>query len=142
MNFESYQDLLERRRALRLDPAASHLERLVANTSCRKLCKYRQSRLLEAAQGRRSLKRYRRDFLDYRVPLTTLLNEDGIRTSSRQMMESITKRFYTNLCRSSTPVSNLLFPLEKCHQEFYLLKYAEQADHEGSHGSATGPCFG
>ncbi|KAK6757840.1 hypothetical protein RB195_015578 [Necator americanus] len=28
--------LLERRRALRLDPNASHIERLVANTSCRK----------------------------------------------------------------------------------------------------------
>ncbi|KAK6737317.1 hypothetical protein RB195_019797 [Necator americanus] len=30
------KELLGRRRALRLDPNASHIERLVANTSCRK----------------------------------------------------------------------------------------------------------
>ncbi|KAK6731326.1 hypothetical protein RB195_007662 [Necator americanus] len=47
--------LLERRRALRLDPNASHIERLVANTSCRKalqedLLKYRQKKILEAVQ--------------------------------------------------------------------------------------------
>ncbi|VDM75316.1 unnamed protein product [Strongylus vulgaris] len=79
------KDLLERRRALRL-PTGTHLERLVANTSCRTalqedLRKCRQSKLLEAAQGRRSLKKYRRD-LNYRVPLAALLNEGGTRTSS------------------------------------------------------------
>ncbi|KAK6741214.1 hypothetical protein RB195_009212 [Necator americanus] len=45
------KELLERRR---LDPNASHNERLVANTSCRKalqedLLKYRQKKILEAA---------------------------------------------------------------------------------------------
>ncbi|VDM74981.1 unnamed protein product [Strongylus vulgaris] len=78
------KDLLERRRALRLDPTASHLE-TGSQYRCRTalqedLRKYRQSKLLEATQGRRSLKKYRRDLLDYRVPLTALLNEDGTRT--------------------------------------------------------------
>ncbi|VDM69027.1 unnamed protein product [Strongylus vulgaris] len=78
---KAIKDLLERR-ALRLDPTASHLERLAAYDSCRTalidLRKYRQSKLLEVAQGRRSLKKYRRDILDYRVPLTTFLNEEGL----------------------------------------------------------------
>ncbi|KAK6760922.1 hypothetical protein RB195_022115 [Necator americanus] len=56
------KELLERRRALRLDPNASHIERLVANTSPRKalqegLLKYRQKKILEAAQRRTSLKK-------------------------------------------------------------------------------------
>ncbi|KAK6763210.1 hypothetical protein RB195_023792 [Necator americanus] len=43
------KELLEGRRALRLDPNASYIERLVANTSCRKalqedLLKYRQKK--------------------------------------------------------------------------------------------------
>ncbi|KAK6756340.1 hypothetical protein RB195_014632 [Necator americanus] len=46
--------LLARRGTLKLDPNASHIERLVANTSCRKalqedLSKYRQ-KILEGAQ--------------------------------------------------------------------------------------------
>ncbi|KAK6748010.1 hypothetical protein RB195_000930 [Necator americanus] len=60
------KELLERRKALRLDPNVSHIERLVANTSCRKalpedLLKYRQKKILEAAQRRTSLKECRRD---------------------------------------------------------------------------------
>ncbi|KAK6729518.1 hypothetical protein RB195_006519 [Necator americanus] len=54
------KELLGRRRALRFDPNASHIERLVANTSCRKelqedLLKYRHKKILEAAQRRTSL---------------------------------------------------------------------------------------
>ncbi|VDM68928.1 unnamed protein product [Strongylus vulgaris] len=48
------------------------------------------------------------NLLDYRVRLTTLLNEDGTSTSSRQKMELITKRFYTDLFHSSVSVSNLV----------------------------------
>ncbi|KAK6728468.1 hypothetical protein RB195_005852 [Necator americanus] len=60
------KELLERRKALKFDPNASQIERLVANTSCRKalqedLLKYRQKRILEAAQRRTSLKKCRRD---------------------------------------------------------------------------------
>ena len=109
------KELLKRRRALRLDPNASHVERLVANNSCRRalqedLRRYRQARILEAAQRRSSLKKCRRDLQEYHVPLTTLLNEDGIPTSSRREMESIAEKFYTNLFRSSTPVPDPYIP--------------------------------
>ncbi|VDM75647.1 unnamed protein product [Strongylus vulgaris] len=60
----------------------------------------------EAAQGRRSLKKYRMDFPHYRVPLTTLVNNDGTRISFRQKMESNMKIFCTNFFRSSSSVSN------------------------------------
>ncbi|KAK6743278.1 hypothetical protein RB195_010501 [Necator americanus] len=109
------KELLERRRASRLDSNASHTERLVANTSCRKalqedLLKYRQKKILEAAQRRTSLKKCRRDLRDYNIPLATLLSEDGTRTSSRHEMEIITERFYSSLVRSSTPVSSPIIP--------------------------------
>ncbi|KAK6729601.1 hypothetical protein RB195_006570 [Necator americanus] len=109
------KELLEGRRALRLDPNASHIERLVANTSCRKalqedLLKYRQKKILEAAQRRTSLKKCRRDLREYNIPLATLLSEDGTRTSSRREMEIITERSYSNLFRSSAPVSSPIIP--------------------------------
>ncbi|KAK6765618.1 hypothetical protein RB195_025500 [Necator americanus] len=109
------KELLGRRRALRLDPNASHIERLVANTSCRKelqedLLKYRQKKILEAAQRRTNLKKCRRDLREYNIPLATLLSEDGTRTSSRHKMEIITERFYSILFRSSTPVSSPIIP--------------------------------
>ncbi|KAK6741425.1 hypothetical protein RB195_009339 [Necator americanus] len=112
---KTIKELLERRRALRLHPNASHIERLVANTSCRKalqkdLLKYRQKKILEAAQRRTSLKKCRKDLREYNIPLATLLSEDGTRTSSRREMKIITERFYSNLFRSSTPVSSPIIP--------------------------------
>ncbi|EYB94618.1 hypothetical protein Y032_0169g215 [Ancylostoma ceylanicum] len=109
------KELLERRRALRLDPNASHIEQLVANACCRRalqedLQKHRRKKILEAAEGRRSLKKCRRDLRDHNIPLTALLNEEGIVTSSRREMEAITERFYTNLFRSSVPVMNPNIP--------------------------------
>ncbi|KAK6765287.1 hypothetical protein RB195_025282 [Necator americanus] len=109
------KELLEKRRALKLDPNASHIERLVAKTSCRKalqedLLKYRQKKILEAAQRRTSLKKCRRHLREYNIPLAALLSEDGTRTSSRREMEIITERFYSNLFRSSTPVSSPIIP--------------------------------
>ncbi|KAK6764426.1 hypothetical protein RB195_024664 [Necator americanus] len=109
------KELLERRRTLRLDPNASHIERLVANTSCRKalqedLFKYRRKKILEAAQRRTALKKSCRDLREYNIPLAALLSEDGTCTSSRREMEIITERFYLNLFRSSTPVSSLIIP--------------------------------
>ncbi|VDM65177.1 unnamed protein product [Strongylus vulgaris] len=47
-------------------------------------------------------KKYRKNLLDYRVPLTALLDEDGTRISSQQKMITI---FYINVFRSSL-VSN------------------------------------
>ncbi|KAK6757224.1 hypothetical protein RB195_015197 [Necator americanus] len=87
------RELLERRR---LDPNASHIERLVANTSSRKalqedLLKYRKKKILEAAQRRTSRKKCRKDLCEYNIPLTALLSEDRTRTSSRREMEIITE---------------------------------------------------
>ncbi|CAJ0609577.1 unnamed protein product [Cylicocyclus nassatus] len=109
------RELLERRRFLRQDPNATHLERLIANASCRTalqedLRKYRQAKILEAAEVRRSLKKCRRDLCEYHVPLAALLNEDGTPTSSRYKMGSIVKNYYTNLFRSSTPVPMPVVP--------------------------------
>ncbi|KAK6762662.1 hypothetical protein RB195_023399 [Necator americanus] len=109
------KELLERRRTLMLDPNAPHIEKLVTNTSCRKalqedLLKYRQQKILEAAQRRTSLKKCRRDLREYNIALIALLSEDGTCTSSRREMEIITERFYSNLFRSLTPVSSPIIP--------------------------------
>ncbi|KAK6742643.1 hypothetical protein RB195_010104 [Necator americanus] len=103
------KELLEGR-TLRLDPNALHIEQLVANTGCRKplqedLSKYRQKKILEAAQTR-SLKKCRRNLREYNIPVAALSSEDGTSTSSRREIETITERFYSNLFRSSTPVSS------------------------------------
>ncbi|KAK6764182.1 hypothetical protein RB195_024486 [Necator americanus] len=95
---EYYEPVLSvpRRRTLRLDPNASHIER--------------QKNILGAAEGRTGLKKCRRDLRKYTIPLAALLSEDGTRTSSRCEMEIITERFYSNLFRSSTPVSRPIIP--------------------------------
>ena len=115
-----------------LDLNASHAERLIANVSCRRalqedLRKYRQSRILEAAERKSSIKKCRRDLQEYHVPLTALINEDGSPTSSRCEMESITERFYTDLFRSSTPVPDREIPLANYHLGFFLLRYVPRA---------------
>ncbi|KAK6755765.1 hypothetical protein RB195_014262 [Necator americanus] len=65
-----------------------------SRTPCPKedLLKYRQKKILEAAQRRTSLKKCRRDLREYNIQLATLLSEDGTRTSSRREMEIITER--------------------------------------------------
>ncbi|KAK6737203.1 hypothetical protein RB195_019726 [Necator americanus] len=93
---------------MRNDPNASHIEWLLLNTSCRKalqedLPKYREKKILEAAQRRTSLKKCSRDLGEYNIPLAALLSEDGTGTSSHREMKIITERLYSNLFRSSTP---------------------------------------
>ncbi|KAK6743273.1 hypothetical protein RB195_010498 [Necator americanus] len=139
------KELLERRRASRLDSNASHTERLVANTSCRKalqedLLKYRQKKILEAAQRRTSLKKCRRDLRDYNIPLATLLSEDGTRTSSRHEMEIITERFYSSLVRSSTPVSSPIIPTGEAPPRI-LPSEVRVAIKSMKPGTAPGPNF-
>ncbi|KAK6758532.1 hypothetical protein RB195_016012 [Necator americanus] len=90
------KELLERRGALRLDPNASHIER--------------QKRILEAAQRRTSLKKCRRDLREHNIPLPALLSKDRTPKSSLREMKIITERFYSNLFRSSTPVSSPIIP--------------------------------
>ncbi|KAE9414014.1 hypothetical protein Angca_000068, partial [Angiostrongylus cantonensis] len=60
------KELLENRRKLKLDPTATRLAKLVINASCRRalqedLQRYKQKKLLEAAEKRNSLKKCRRD---------------------------------------------------------------------------------
>ncbi|KAK6756505.1 hypothetical protein RB195_014738 [Necator americanus] len=93
---KTIKELLKRRRALGFDPNASHTER--------------QKKILEEAQRRTSLKKCRMDVREYNIPPAAFPSEDGIRTSSRREMEIITERFYSNLFRSSTPVSNPIIP--------------------------------
>ncbi|KAK6726534.1 hypothetical protein RB195_004703 [Necator americanus] len=80
-------ELLERR-TLSIDLNASHIERLPPITICRKalqedLSKYRQKKILEAAQRRTSLKKCRRDLCEYDILIAALLSEGGTHTSSR-----------------------------------------------------------
>ncbi|KAK6735731.1 hypothetical protein RB195_018767 [Necator americanus] len=139
------KELLERRRALRLDPNASHIEGLVANTSCRKalqedLLKYKQKKILKTAQRRTSLKKCRSDLREYNIPLASLLSEDGIRTSSRREMEVITEKFYSNLFRSSTPVSSPIIPTGEAPPRI-LPSEVRVAIKSMKSGTAPGPDF-
>ncbi|KAK6761046.1 hypothetical protein RB195_022203 [Necator americanus] len=139
------KELLERRRVLRLDPNATHIERLVADTSCRKalqedLLKYRQKKILEAAQRRTSLKKCRRDFREYNIPLATLLSEDGTRMSSRREMKIITERFCSNLFRSSTPVSSPIISTGEAPPRI-LPSEVRVATRTMKPGTAPGPDF-
>ncbi|KAK6755372.1 hypothetical protein RB195_014005 [Necator americanus] len=137
------KELLERKRALRLDPNASHIERLVANSSCRKalqedLSKYRQ-KILKAAQRRTSLKCHR-DLREYNNPLAALLSEDGTRTCSRREMEIITERFYSNRFRSSTPVSSPIIPTGEAPPRIFPSE-VRVAIKSMKPGTAPGPDF-
>ncbi|VDP53607.1 unnamed protein product [Heligmosomoides polygyrus] len=107
--------LLEERRELRLNPNATHLERLMANICCRKalqkhLEEHRKKRTVEAAQRKSTLKKCRRDLTDHSIPFAALRNEDGLVTISRFEMESIAKLFYTNLFRFKIPIPNPVIP--------------------------------
>ncbi|KAK6735294.1 hypothetical protein RB195_018470 [Necator americanus] len=76
---KAIKEFFERRRTLRLDPNAPHIER--------------QKKIIEAAQRRTSLKKFHRDPREYNIPLAALLCEDGTRTSSRHEMEIIAERY-------------------------------------------------
>ncbi|VDM68608.1 unnamed protein product [Strongylus vulgaris] len=52
-------------------------------------------------------------------------------------MESITKKIYTDLFRSSTPVSNTVILPGEIHLGFYLLEYATH--HTMTAATTTGP---
>ncbi|KAK6752241.1 hypothetical protein RB195_003578 [Necator americanus] len=120
------EELLERKRALRFYPNASHIER--------------QKKILEAAQRRTSPKKCRRDLRKYNIPLAALLSEDGTRTSSRREMEIIMERFYSNLFRSSTPVSSPIIPTGEAPPRI-LPSEARVAIKSVKSGTAPGPDF-
>ncbi|VDM84829.1 unnamed protein product, partial [Strongylus vulgaris] len=96
---------------------------MVANTTCgtalqEDLRKYRQSKLL-AAQGRRSLKKYRKDPLFKELPQgPSQLSCSAENITERRRDSHILpikdrndhEEIYTSLFRSSTPLSNAVIP--------------------------------
>ncbi|VDL77320.1 unnamed protein product [Nippostrongylus brasiliensis] len=110
-----------------MDPNATHLERLVSNTSCRKalqedLSQHRKKKILEAAQERRSLKKCRRDLNDFSIPLSALKREDGTVTTSRFEMERLQRGFIPICSVLRNPYQTPISPLVKLHQGFYHLR--------------------
>ncbi|XGW13418.1 hypothetical protein V3C99_000055 [Haemonchus contortus] len=111
---DATKDLLRTRRNLRLAQNGADLERLQVNINCRQavrrdLQQYRERRLPEAASKKTSLKNCHRDLQDYGIPLS-FLEKDGTLTTSGFEMEEVTRRFYTNLYRSTTHVREPKIP--------------------------------
>ncbi|KAK6757418.1 hypothetical protein RB195_015317 [Necator americanus] len=104
------------------------------------ICMDGQKKIREAAQRRTSLKKCRRDLREYNIPLATLLSEDETRTSSRREMEIITERFYSNLFRSSTPVSSPIIPTGEAPPRILPLE-VRVAIKSMKPGTALGPDF-
>lgn len=100
---------LRRRKPILESSESTELEKAMVQLSCRVFVKrdietYRQTKLLQAAENRKSIKKCRRDLTEGRVPMEALVDEDGNRTTSRLKMEEITKKFYTELFKSSITV--------------------------------------
>ncbi|WKX99974.1 hypothetical protein Q1695_014669 [Nippostrongylus brasiliensis] len=107
--------LLEQRRAVKLDPNASHLERVTIPKVCRLAVKEsiqacRRLKLLEAAQRGSSIKRCKRDLCDQEAVMLALMDKDGVTQTSRRAIESIVQDFYRDLFRSSIPVAKCVMP--------------------------------
>uniref|UniRef100_A0A7I4YII4 Endo/exonuclease/phosphatase domain-containing protein n=1 Tax=Haemonchus contortus TaxID=6289 RepID=A0A7I4YII4_HAECO len=107
--------LLEKRRALKQDPNANHLEKVIVNKACRMAVKeslreYRRTKLLKAAEAKLSIKRCKRDLNDQKAMISALLDKDGSVKTSRSSMENIVQDFYTELFRSSTFVPKCSMP--------------------------------
>lgn len=101
--------LLKLRRNIRLDPNATHLEKVTINKACRiavreSIQTYRRTKLIETAERRMSIKRCKRDLNDRRAVVSALKDNDGVTRTSRRTMEHIVQNFYTNLFRSSVSV--------------------------------------
>ncbi|KAK6734856.1 hypothetical protein RB195_018190 [Necator americanus] len=104
------------------------------------LSKHRQKKILEAAQRRSSLKNCRRDLREYNIPLAALPSADGTRTSSHREVEIITERSYSNLFRSSTPVSSPIIPAGEAPPRI-LPSEVRVATKSMKPGTALGPDF-
>ncbi|EYB98098.1 hypothetical protein Y032_0134g1852 [Ancylostoma ceylanicum] len=107
--------LLEKRKAVKLDPNATHLEKVITGKACRVAVKeslrdYGRMKLLEAAETKSSIKRCKRDLNDQRNVMAALKDKEGKMQSSRRAMENIVQQFYTELFRSSTLVPRCPLP--------------------------------
>ncbi|KAK6735092.1 hypothetical protein RB195_018344 [Necator americanus] len=111
------KELLEKK-SLRLTPNESHIERLIAITSCGKPLQE-----------------------EHNIQLVALLSKDGTRMSSRREMEIITGRFYSNLFRSSTPVSTPIIPSGVAPDSQILPSEVRTTVKSMKPGTAPGPNF-
>ncbi|EYB89110.1 hypothetical protein Y032_0236g3230 [Ancylostoma ceylanicum] len=107
--------LLEKRKAVKLDPNGTHLEKVITGKACRIAIKeslrdYRQTKLLEAAETKSSIERCKRDLNDQRNVVAAPENKEGTMQSSRRVMENMVQQFYTELLRSSTLVQRCPLP--------------------------------
>ncbi|WKY12022.1 hypothetical protein Q1695_003521 [Nippostrongylus brasiliensis] len=108
-------ELLEQRRAVKLDPNASHLERVTISKACRLAVKesiqaYGRLKLLEAAKKGSSIMRCKRDLCDQMAVMSALMDKDGVTQTSRRAIEAVVQDFYTDLFRSSIPVAKCVMP--------------------------------
>ncbi|XGW29616.1 hypothetical protein V3C99_009009 [Haemonchus contortus] len=106
---------LGKRRALKQDPNANHVEKVLANKACRTAVKqslreYRRTKLLKAAEARSSIRRCKRELNDQKAVMSALLDKDGSVKTSRSSLENIVQDFYTELIRSSTFVPKCSMP--------------------------------
>ncbi|KAK6764165.1 hypothetical protein RB195_024475 [Necator americanus] len=81
-----------------------------------------------------------RDLREHNILLAALLSEDGTRTSSRREIKIITERFYSNLFRSSTPVSSRIIPTGEAPPRI-LPSEVRVAIKSMKPGTAPGPNF-
>ncbi|WKY06508.1 hypothetical protein Q1695_006583 [Nippostrongylus brasiliensis] len=108
-------ELLGQRRADKLDPYISHLERVTISKACQLAVKesiqaYRRLKLLEAAQKGSSMKRCKRDLCGQKAVRSALMDKDGVTQTSRRTIEAIVQDFYTDSFRSSIPVAKCVIP--------------------------------
>ncbi|WKY17321.1 hypothetical protein Q1695_001711 [Nippostrongylus brasiliensis] len=80
-------ELLEQRRAVKLDTNASHLKRVTIYKACRLAVKEsiqadKRLKLLEAAQKGSSIERRKRDLCDQKAVMTALMDKDGVTQTS------------------------------------------------------------
>ncbi|KIH43340.1 hypothetical protein ANCDUO_26656, partial [Ancylostoma duodenale] len=73
--------LLERRKAVKLYPNATHLEKVIANKACRTAVKeslraYRRTMLLEAVKTKSSIKRCKKNLNDQRNVMAALKDKE------------------------------------------------------------------
>uniref|UniRef100_A0A7I4YLG8 Endo/exonuclease/phosphatase domain-containing protein n=1 Tax=Haemonchus contortus TaxID=6289 RepID=A0A7I4YLG8_HAECO len=104
--------LLQQRAAVYRNSASSLPERATINKACRiavreSIQRYKDTRLKEAAEARASLKRCRKDLNDFRSIIAVMRYAMGRPQTSRTKIEEIAVSYYTNLFRSTVPVSRI-----------------------------------
>nr|CDJ93960.1 endonuclease-reverse transcriptase [Haemonchus contortus] len=109
--------LLRQRAAVYRNSASSPLERATISKACRivvieSIQRYKDTQLKEAAEARASLKRCRKDPNDSRSIIAVMRDAMGRSQTSRTKIEEIAASYYTDLIRSTIPVSRIPTPTQ------------------------------